>query len=141
MPNCDWGRPCDCNECCGDRADSVRDQLGKPCGYCRKNPATGVHHNFTVDRKGMGGYDAVPCCGECSGGRRQAIPLPPPPPSPRSIPMAYPCDLCREFATKLTCVNLATTERFACHDCVMAGYGRPLVDPDLFWRAQRRRRR
>jgi hypothetical protein len=114
MPNCDWGRPCDCNECCGDRADSVRDQLGKPCGYCRKNPATGVHHNFTVDRKGMGGYDAVPCCGECNG--RQAPQSPP--------PMAHPCELCREFALTLTCVTLGMTERFACRDCVMAGYRR-----------------
>jgi hypothetical protein len=95
-----------------------------------------VHHNPTVDRKGMGGYDAVACCRACyENGGRQAIPLPPPPPSPRSIPMAYPCELCREFASKLTCVTVATTERFACRDCVLAGYGRPLQDPDLFWRA------
>jgi hypothetical protein len=130
MPNCDWGRPCDCGECSGDREDRVRADLGKPCGYCRKSPATVVRHDFTVDRKGMGGYDAVACCYACyeNGGRRQARPLTPPPspPTPRSIPMGYPCELCREFASTLTCVTLATTERFACRDCVMAGYARPL---------------
>ncbi|MGE7924742.1 hypothetical protein ACQKND_16385 [Viridibacillus arvi] len=52
MPNCDWGRPCDCLDC---RTSTIR----VLCPHCGFNNALSVigYSTFSIDRKGVGGYD------------------------------------------------------------------------------------
>ncbi len=52
MPNCDWGRPCDCLDC-----RTVYDEIECPqCGF--KNVVSIVRTaSYTVDHKGIGDYN------------------------------------------------------------------------------------
>jgi hypothetical protein len=76
MPNCDWGRPCDCAECDGDRVEAATYRTGGLCSWCPA-PAVMVYTEHTVDRKGMPGIDAHACCRRCFDRRtaQRAAPL------------------------------------------------------------------
>lgn len=52
MPNCDWGRPCDCSDCRTERFPVV-------CAHCGFKNVLRVEggSEYKVDRKGLGYYD------------------------------------------------------------------------------------
>lgn len=58
MPReCDWLRPCDCNECI--------DELKEICEICCKGKGYRVGSRYKTDRKGCGYYDFKTCCYTC----------------------------------------------------------------------------
>lgn len=66
MPNCDWGRPCECSEC---RTD-LEERTAKICAACDADlNGSGVERyyetDYSVDRKGIGGYYARYYCKNC----------------------------------------------------------------------------
>jgi len=54
MPNCDWGRPCDCTECSERRHEST-------CHLCNEK-ATKFITKYITDRKGIGDYYTKSLC-------------------------------------------------------------------------------
>lgn len=58
MPNCDWGRACNCREC----TESMINRITK-CSYC-DNKHMKVIIDYECDRKGIGSYKAIGLCEE-----------------------------------------------------------------------------
>lgn len=58
MPNCDWGRPCDCRDC----TDMHRREI---CDICNNNKTIITHSQYEVSRKGIGYYDFTNYCQKC----------------------------------------------------------------------------
>jgi hypothetical protein len=53
MPNCDWGRPCDCIDC-----RTVYEKIKcTECGFENTVPIVRIVKGYSVDKKGVGGYD------------------------------------------------------------------------------------
>src|SRR5262249_48208675 len=52
MPNCDWGRPCDCREC----RTKARVEICPHCGFKNTVELVGTAE-FKTDRKGIGYYE------------------------------------------------------------------------------------
>lgn len=58
MPNCDWGRPCDCSDC--------RPSPGqRQCIVCGVKPGTIVIKKDGMDRKGMSYIIFDTYCEQC----------------------------------------------------------------------------
>ncbi len=64
MPNCDWGRPCDCREC----TDMHRRDI---CDICNENKTIITHSQYEIDRKGMGYYEFINYCQKCWKGKKK----------------------------------------------------------------------
>lgn len=58
MPNCDWGRACDCKECNEGRRRDI-------CDRCNKNKSTHFIDSYSTDRKGISAYLTTSICDEC----------------------------------------------------------------------------
>ncbi len=58
MPNCDWGRPCDCREC----TEMSRTEI---CQICSKNKTFKTQSEYIIDRKGRHYYDFINYCSKC----------------------------------------------------------------------------
>ena len=56
MPNCDWGRPCNCNDC-------IDTHIPTECSYCKEKPIVTIRI-LETDRKGMTGYSTFGFCNE-----------------------------------------------------------------------------
>ena len=52
MPNCDWGKPCNCSEC----STLDKDIICPTCG-CKNHVVIKMDSQWVVDRKGFGYYD------------------------------------------------------------------------------------
>ena len=63
MPNCEWGRPCDCTECSGSRRDSA---LKSQCSrFGCNNESTKTVSAFSCDGKDVGSYSTRGYCNTC----------------------------------------------------------------------------
>lgn len=58
MPNCDWGRPCNCREC----TDMHRTDI---CDICKKYKTIIINSEYEIDRKGIGYYNFINYCQKC----------------------------------------------------------------------------
>jgi len=63
MPNCDWGRPCDCSECSGGRRQQALQSTCSSFG-CNQPPTETVD-TLGVDRKGISSYGTRAYCSSC----------------------------------------------------------------------------
>jgi predicted RNA-binding Zn-ribbon protein involved in translation (DUF1610 family) len=53
MPNCDWGRPCDCKDC-----RTTYEKVACPnCGFQKTISIVRDTIGFSTDNKGIGGYE------------------------------------------------------------------------------------
>jgi len=58
MPNCDWGRPCNCREC---TEMNRRDK----CDICNESKTILTHSQYEMDRKGRSSYEFINYCQKC----------------------------------------------------------------------------
>ncbi len=58
MPNCDWGRPCNCREC----TEMNRKEI---CDICIENKTIITHSQYEMGRKGISYYRFINYCQKC----------------------------------------------------------------------------
>lgn len=58
MPNCDWGRPCNCRECTEMFSKEI-------CEVCNENKTYTTNSFYEYDRKGRGYYNFTSYCQIC----------------------------------------------------------------------------
>ncbi len=58
MPNCDWGRPCNCRECTEMNRRDV-------CEICNEYKTIITHSQYEMDRKGRSSYNFINYCQKC----------------------------------------------------------------------------
>ena len=56
--SCDFGGPCNCSEC-------MQDQWKPICEVCKARPTVHQSSEYSIDRKGLGGYIFTSLCEEC----------------------------------------------------------------------------